>query len=320
MKKISNNVLLGLIIQVLNVAVLVFVIISVVFLLKFDKINVQKVKEEPKYSKEKEYLHTVEHPLKHNQAEVDYYVFKLDTMAQHRDAIANDKKAVKAVKALNEDIERNEKILAEKKEALKQTQQAIADEMSVFTPIETEYNKLVEDNNKAKDTFMTYFWLTLCLFVLKIIVWALWTYKNSKNLRNICPWMMKATHPVWAFLGWIVPVYNLIKPYTFFNEIYDETEYALNDKGIIPENSKGDNDFVTGFWWGLFICTVVIVSGVLYLTFFTESQILSISNDTIYLTGGSFVKLPAGFSGDYNDLVNLPIIPTQFTFFHQPKK
>ena len=47
-----------------------------------------------------------------------------------------------------------------------------------------------------------------------------------------------------------------------------------------------------------------------YLTFFTESQILSISNDTIFLTGGSFVKLPDGFSGDYNDLVNLPTIPT----------
>ena len=42
---------------------------------------------------------------------------------------------------------------------------------------------------------------------------------------------------------------------------------------------------------------------------FTESQILTISNDTIYLTGGSFVKLPAGFSGDYNDLTNQPIIP-----------
>ena len=50
-----------------------------------------------------------------------------------------------------------------------------------------------------------------------------------------------------------------------------------------------------------------------YLTDFTEQQILTISNDTIFLTGGSFVKLPAvaaGFSGDYNDLTNTPIIPT----------
>ena len=38
-----------------------------------------------------------------------------------------------------------------------------------------------------------------------------------------------------------------------------------------------------------------------------EVQALRISNDTIYLTGGSFVKLPAGFSGDYNDLTHKPM-------------
>ena len=46
-----------------------------------------------------------------------------------------------------------------------------------------------------------------------------------------------------------------------------------------------------------------------YLTSFTEQQVLSISNDTIFLTGGSFAKLPEGFSGDYNDLANQPTIP-----------
>ena len=56
-----------------------------------------------------------------------------------------------------------------------------------------------------------------------------------------------------------------------------------------------------------------------YLTSFTESQILSISNDTIYLTGGSFVKLPAGFDGDYNSLTNkptIPIVPTDVSVFN----
>ncbi|MCR4737746.1 MAG: hypothetical protein K5846_06255, partial [Bacteroidales bacterium] len=43
-----------------------------------------------------------------------------------------------------------------------------------------------------------------------------------------------------------------------------------------------------------------------YLTSFTEQQVLSIRNDTIFLTGGSFVKLPAGFDGDYNSLTNRP--------------
>ena len=50
-----------------------------------------------------------------------------------------------------------------------------------------------------------------------------------------------------------------------------------------------------------------------YITDFIETQVLSISNDTIYLTGGSYVKLPVLFSGDYNDLTNLPTIPTSIS-------
>jgi uncharacterized protein (TIGR02145 family) len=47
-----------------------------------------------------------------------------------------------------------------------------------------------------------------------------------------------------------------------------------------------------------------------YLTNFTEQQVLSISHDTLFLTGGSFVKLPASFDGDYNSLTNKPTIPS----------
>ena len=45
-----------------------------------------------------------------------------------------------------------------------------------------------------------------------------------------------------------------------------------------------------------------------YLTSYTEQQILTISNDTVFLTGGSFVKLPEGFDGDYNSLSNKPTL------------
>lgn len=37
-----------------------------------------------------------------------------------------------------------------------------------------------------------------------------------------------------------------------------------------------------------------------------ELQALSISNDTIYLSNGGYVKLPAGFDGNYNNLTNTP--------------
>lgn len=43
-----------------------------------------------------------------------------------------------------------------------------------------------------------------------------------------------------------------------------------------------------------------------YLTAYTERQILSIRHDTLFLTGGSFVKLPAAFDGNYNSLSNKP--------------
>ena len=43
-----------------------------------------------------------------------------------------------------------------------------------------------------------------------------------------------------------------------------------------------------------------------YLTTYTETQVLSISRDTLFLTGGSYVVLPASFTGNYNDLINKP--------------
>ena len=45
-----------------------------------------------------------------------------------------------------------------------------------------------------------------------------------------------------------------------------------------------------------------------YFSDFTEQQVLSISHDTVFLTGGSFVKLPEDFDGDYNSLTNKPTL------------
>ncbi len=58
-----------------------------------------------------------------------------------------------------------------------------------------------------------------------------------------------------------------------------------------------------------------------YLTSYTETdgdvtnelQLLSISNDTIYLTNGGFVKLPAGFDGQYSSLSGAPANVSAFT-------
>ena len=44
-----------------------------------------------------------------------------------------------------------------------------------------------------------------------------------------------------------------------------------------------------------------------------ELQVLSISNDTIFLTNGGFVKLPAGFDGQYSSLTGAPTNVSAFT-------
>lgn len=44
-----------------------------------------------------------------------------------------------------------------------------------------------------------------------------------------------------------------------------------------------------------------------------EIQALSISNDTIYLSNGGFVKLPAGFNGQYSSLTGAPTNVSAFT-------
>ena len=86
--------------------------------------------------------------------------------------------------------------------------------------------------------------------------------------------------------------YNaLINKPTLFSGDYD----SLTNKPTIPVVPDSISAFVND-------------AG--YLTSYTETQVLSISNDTVFLTGGSFVKLPSGFSGDYNDLANTPTIPT----------
>ena len=80
----------------------------------------------------------------------------------------------------------------------------------------------------------------------------------------------------------------------------------------LPEGFNGDYNSLTNTPDIPTVPTNVsaFVNDMGYLTSFTEQQVLSISNDTIFLTGGSFVKLPEGFDGDYNSLTNTPAIPT----------
>jgi hypothetical protein len=130
------------------------------------------------------------------------------------------------------------------------------------------------------------------LFVVKIKFFATWNYKTLRNLRITSPWMKQSTAPFWAFLGWIIPGYNLIKPYMVFSEVYTESNYILLDKNIIQKDIDESADFNIGLWWGLFLIAAVLMSVVLNATFFNQGPMyFKLSHSTVAITAIVFYAI-----------------------------
>ncbi|MBO4481212.1 MAG: DUF4328 domain-containing protein [Bacteroidales bacterium] len=266
MKNITNNSKQAKLTMLLNLLVLVFFIISMVFLLNFDKKNKTMLTDKPTYEFYQDALRNAEQPLKQHTAELDYYKVKMDTLQANKP----DAKNKKELKKWQEEEKRISGILEEKEAQLASTDSTIAVAKATFEPIEANYHQLENDMASSKKTYKVMIWLTILLLVAKIACFAWWNYKNSLNLHEVAPWMKKGMKPFWAYLGWIIPVYNLIKPFSFFNEIWDETTYVLNDKDIVKEDPNEDNEFFLGLWWGFLLIAVVLMTWFIHSTFFTQ--------------------------------------------------
>lgn len=275
MKKITNNTSLGKLTMLLNVLVLVLFIISMVFLMNFDKINKQVVDYRPTYDTAFEQLTTAEHPIKQNQAEVDYYQHKLDTLSAKTAANKEE------VKVLSENISVTKKTLSEKQKQLADSKASISKNTTQFTPIKSKWDSLNQDNDSAKTKFYVIFVITVVAFIAKILTLAAYNYKNSKNLHNIAFWM-KDGMPSWlSYVAWFIPIYNLGKPFSFIKEIWEETDYILEDKHIVmplKDNQVDNSGLHLGIWWGLLLCSVWLMNFVLYKTFFTEGALFIKAN------------------------------------------
>ena len=264
MKKITNNASLGKLSMLFNLLILCMFIISMVCLLRFDKVNVKLVKETPAYKEADVELRKVEKPRRQAQADVDYYVQKLENLNQ-QEPITDKKKA----KEHQEEIERTQTTLASKEEDLEKVDAAIAQQNMLFEAIKVPFDDLTKQVDAAKKIFKITLWITILLFVAKVLFFAAWNYKNLTNLRITSPWMKKSTAPYWAYLGWLIPGYNLVKPYNVFAEVYNETNYILLDKNMI-QDTDNNADFYLGLWWSSFIIAAVIMSFILSATFFNE--------------------------------------------------
>ena len=93
-------------------------------------------------------------------------------------------------------------------------------------------------------------------------------------------------------------------PYAIHAQISDSIVGGAIRREVDPVFTAWDKDYNDLINTPVNVSTFVNDAG--YITSYTEVQVLSISHDTIFLTGGSFVVLPAGFDGDYNSLTNVP--------------
>lgn len=277
MKNITNNSLWSKLTLLLNVLLLVLFVVSMIFLMKFDKTNLMVVDARAGYEKSYENYVMAQHPLKQDSAEVAYYQYKLDTLQQK---LPNVDRAGR--KALEESISVTKNTLSDKQKTMKEHVDQLAAYEAEYTPLKEEWDALNEANDKAKSSFVVIALITLVVFICKIFTFATWNYKNSINLHNICHWM-KDGMPAWmSYVSWIIPVYNLLKPVSFFKEIWEETDYALEDKGIVKIEDKDkyvDNSGLhLGIWWILTLCSVWLMNFILYKTFFTEGPLFVKAN------------------------------------------
>lgn len=278
MRKITNNAKLGKISMLLNVLILISFIFSMVLLMKFDKVNVKLVENEPIYTKGVEKMQTVEKPRRLAAAEYDYHKNKLDSLTKLAPSL--DKAALKNIQL---EIDRFKESFNEKSTHLKTVDSTIAVEQMMFEPIQKVYKDFESQANTTKGNFKVALYITIFIFLLKILSFGYYNVTNLRNLRVSSPWMSKSTAPYWGLLGWFIPLYNFIKPYTVFNEIWNETDYILKDKAIVPNDTKEDNsEFALGLWWGSFLITFIVMSWIINSTFFaTEAMYYKLSHNGV---------------------------------------
>ena len=274
MKKLTDNTKLGLLILLCNSVVLVLFIISMLFLMKFDKTNTAVIQERNHYNGLYESYAMAQHPLKQDSAEVAYYQYKLDTLQQKTAATKDERKA------LAESIEVTKQTLADKKKLQQDNLAKLAELENEFAPAQQTWDQLNADNNAAKKSFWVLAGITIFAFLLKTFVFAVWGARNNKNLRAIAPWMKDGMKPWMSYVAWFVPIYNLIKPLSFFKEVWEETDYALEHVGALErdENKVDNSGLVMSIWWGFLLVSVWLMNFVLFSTFFREGAFFTKAN------------------------------------------
>ena len=285
MKKITNNVGLGKLTMLLDAVIAVCIIISVILLIRFDKVNVQYQNTKPVYDAYVQDSLRLEQVMGDCQKKMDnaetqkgILTAKIDSLKAEYKAIEKDRKVEKKVKddlqnAIKFDEDQyNSFVTAITEDST--TQVLAADTLQMCRVANSEliasYTQLEQNSKGPRMAYNVVIFIAILLFICKVVAFAFWSFKNMKNVHAVSPWMEKSTKPMWAILGWCIPVYNLMKPCSVFSELWDETKYILKSKEIVADDEDENQMEFIGLWWGLHLfakCILPLVVGGLMVGF-----------------------------------------------------
>ena len=279
MKKITNNVGLGKLTMLLDAVIAVCIIISVVLLIRFDKVNVQLQNTKPLYDayvqdslRLEQVIGDCQKKMDNAEAQQEILLAKIDSLNEKYKAIEKDRKVEKKVKddlqnAIKFDEDQyNSFVTAYTEDSTMQVLAGDTLKMSraANASLIDSYTQLEQGSKSPRIAYNIMIIITIILFICKVVFFALWSFRNLKNVHAVSPWMEKSTKPMWALLGWCIPVYNLVKPCSVFSEIWDETKYILKDKGLATDDDDENQMEFIGLWWGLHLfakCILPLVVG-----------------------------------------------------------
>lgn len=276
MKDFKQIKLFGKITVALNILLVVLAFVGAITLLSFDQPNKEAIQRLKPLDRALE-MYGVDTIEAHRVVkEYDFKSHRMDSLSQ---VVKIEKDKTKKTK-IQEYLEKNKEDLKTKKENKDKALAKIETAKQAIIPLQADYDIYQTQADSAYSKFCIILILMIVLFVIKIVMIMMINFKQSKFLHTKVNWMINK--PLWAILSWIIPVYNLFKPYKVFSEIWEETDYYLYSNGKIEDKGRESGDLLMGTWWAFLLIVLLGISYIVYSTFFLEgAMFLKLSHTNV---------------------------------------
>jgi len=109
--------------------------------------------------------------------------------------------------------------------------------------------------------------LSLIAFIASALLILPWIYSANKNVRQLGAQNMSYT-PAWSIAYYIIPIFNLWKPYQAMKEIWLASD---NSNGWPNDWRTGNTPRILPLWWGLWLTSNLLGQSIFRLSATAES-------------------------------------------------